>query len=278
MNIVKRVVAGIAVLFLATCIPLWASPANLVVLEGSDATAFHQDPNYTLQLFIYLQNEDFAGLPVLVLGGVGLSGLFPSQWVLDPGYSLTGYNLAKFSAVYIESVGGCCTQADTSISLADQKLIGAAELTGLNVGIENYNGGPNWGPILPAALNALPSSDFGGFGNFGTAGGPVCTDEEIFTPFALVRGFTQPAVLNCWEQEAYLLSAVTPLGFMNLAWADPAYFGGGGGGSSTGSEPLGSAFLASGGTLGTTPEPSSILLMGSGVLGLAALVRRKINL
>ena len=31
-------------------------------------------------------------------------------------------------------------------------------------------------------------------------------------------------------------------------------------------------------TGGTTPEPSSILLFGSGVLGLAGLLRRKMNL
>jgi PEP-CTERM motif len=275
MNIVKRVVAGIAVLFLATCIPLWASPAGIIALEGSDGAAAHQDATYTLQLFNFLQNG--STLPVLVLGGVGLSGLSPTQWVLDPGYSIIGYNLFDYSAVYIESIGGCCTQADTVISPRDAALIGTARAGGVGVGIENYGGGPLWGPILPAAVNALPASDFGGITDYGTAGGPICTDLETVSPFGL-GFFTQPPVVNCWEHQAYLLSAFAALGYNNLFYADPAYFLGGGGGSSTGSEPAGSEFLALGGTVGTTPEPSSILLMGSGVLGLAGLVRRKINL
>jgi len=38
----------------------------------------------------------------------------------------------------------------------------------------------------------------------------------------------------------------------------------------------GEAFTISGGTMGTTPEPSSIMLFGSGLLGLAGLLRRKL--
>src|SRR5580700_10833304 len=104
---------------------------NEIVLEGSDATAFHHAAVYTEQLFTYLQNG--SALPVLVLGGVSLTGLTAGQAVIDPGYSLTGFTLSNYSAIYIESVGGCCTQADTSISAGDEATIAAAEALGLNL-------------------------------------------------------------------------------------------------------------------------------------------------
>jgi PEP-CTERM motif len=39
----------------------------------------------------------------------------------------------------------------------------------------------------------------------------------------------------------------------------------------------GESFTLTGGTVGPTPEPSSILLFGSGILGLAGVLRRKLN-
>ncbi len=209
-------------------------------------------------------------MPVLILGGVPLTGLSSGQSVLAPGYSLTGFSLSNFSAVYIESLGGCCSQADHSISASDAAAIGAAEAKGLNISIENYGGGPAWGPILPAAIDALPASDFGGITDYGTAGGPNCTDHEVVNAFGISKGFTQPPVLGCYEHQGYLLSAFTSLPgfkFASLINADAAYFG-----------TNGSALLGEGGPIAFSPEPSSFLLFGFGLVALAIVVRRRMKL
>lgn len=262
-------IAGLVGMLLFLLAGVARADSTVIALEGSDATAFHEIGTYTEQLFTYLQNG--SSNPVLILGGVGLSGLSAGQAVYDTNadpYSLAGYNLANYSAVYIESVGGCCTQADTSISSADEAAIGAAEASsGLNVGIENYGGGPAWGAILPASVDALPASDFGGITDFGTAGGPVCTDGEVVNAFGLSKGFTQPPPLGCYEHQAYLTSAFTSLGFSSLINADPAFFDG-----------AGSAFLGIGGAFTppptSAPEPSALLMLGLG-LGVVAVLRKK---
>jgi hypothetical protein len=259
--------------------------ANQIVLEGSDATAFHQDGLYTSQLFNFMITSDPTAPPkVLVLGGVHLSGVTGvADYDMNAStYSLTGaknFDLSNYAGLYVESTGGCCTQADHSISAADRATIAAAEAKGLSLTIENYGGGPAWDVMLPGAVDALPKKDFGGITDFGTAGGPDCTDKEKFNATGKADGFVQPGILGCYEHQAYFAPDFAGLGFTSLVDADPAFFASVGGG--------GSALLAIGGTIvppsgpptSSVPEPASAFLLGSALLGLvgARRIRSKRN-
>ena len=247
--------------------------AGFVALEGSDATAFHRDAQYTPQLFKYLQGG--SSLNVLVYnpagvidlssisGGVGLTNVT----------SLSGVDLSKYSAIYIESPGGCC-QADNTVLNGFGASVSSFIASGGNLSIENYVGGTYDGVVVGGAA---PLGTIQGYGtsNGGVGFGSSCTDGEQVTALGLSKGFTQPPVDDCWSHQAYSNSYWGSLGYVNLISSSKTDFGFADGTNN------GSSFLALGGTLGSpgtpgVPEPAvwAMMLAGFGLVGTTLRVRR----
>ncbi len=256
-----------------------ASSANaasgFVALEGSDATALHFDAQYTPQLFKYLQGG--SSLNVLVYnpagvidlssisGGVGLTNVT----------SLVGVDLSKYSALYIESPGGCC-QANNTVLNGYGAAVSAFIAAGGNLSIENYVGGTYDGVVVGG--NA-PLGTIQGYGtnNGGIGFGASCTDGEQVTALGMSKGFTQPPVDHCWSHQAYSNSYWGGLGYVDLISSSKTEFGFADGTNN------GSSFLALGGTLGSpgtpgVPEPAvwAMMLVGFGLVGATLRGRRMV--
>jgi len=260
-----------------TSIVAWTAPASatpgFIALEGSDATAFHQDASYTPQLFHYLQGpsslnvlvyESGGAVPILNPGGVGITYT----------NTLTGIDLSLFSALYVESPGGCCTSDPTEVD-GFGVAINAFIAAGGNFSIENYMGG-SFDGVVPGGLGHVAGD--------GTIVGVRCSDGEIVNALGTSKGFTQPPIDGCWSHQGYELSYWSTFGYVDLIDSatdatDAASGGFGGGGFTFGDESqIGSSLLALGGTLGSVsgvPEPLTLSLFGAGLAGVVAIRRRR---
>jgi hypothetical protein len=248
-------------LFGAAMIASPAYAAGFIALEGSDATAFHDDPSYTPQLFKYLQGGSAKSVLVFnPTGVINLSG-FDGGVAVTNVTSLTGVTLSNYSALYIESPTGCC-QADNTVLNGFGASVSSFIAAGGNFSIENYVGG-GYDGVVPGGAGA-PLGSIAGFGT--TGGGATCTDGELVTALGISKGFSQPPVDSCWEHQAYETSYWSGFGYISLMQSDPIGY------TFADGTHLGSAFLATGGTLGTVdgvPEPATwaMFLLGFGAIG-----------
>ena len=140
------------------------------------------------------------------------------------------------------------------------------------------------GDILESAEVSITSSEFGGTTffdgsvNFTQSG---CTSNQFGFDVCTESGSFGPVNLNAGTYWLNLQNAVVNTG-------DPVYWDENSGPSSASENSVGTipseAFTVLGGTTTsqttttgtTTPEPSSIMLFGSGILGLAGVLRRKL--
>lgn len=261
----KLAVVAVAGLLAA---PSFAAP-GFIALEGSDATSLHQDSQYSTQLFSYLKGASL--LPVLVYNRSGTVNIDASSGQTNTYVtSLVGVNLSNFSAIYVQTPGGCCA-ADNTVLNGFGAPVNSFISNGGNLSIGDWLGGTYDG-VVPGG-NA-PRGAIQGFGavNGGVGFGSRCTDNEVVTALGIARGFTQPPVLGCWAHQGYSNSYFGGLGYVNLISSAPGeyqYQDGTGNGSS---------FLAIGGTLGApgVPEPASWALMITGFGLVGSMMRRRV--
>ena len=165
--------------------------------------------------------------------------------------------------------------------VSDTFTLGAAsQVTGLNFSAWLFPG-----DILESAEVSITSSEFGGTtffdGNVNFTQGN-CTTNQLGFSLCDETGSFGPVNLNAGTYWLNLQNAVVNTG-------DPVYWDENSGPSSGSENSVGTipseSFTVLGGTTsttsqttttGTTPEPSSIMLFGSGVLGLAGVLRRKL--
>jgi len=165
--------------------------------------------------------------------------------------------------------------------VSDMFIAQGTNVTGFSFGTWEFSG-----DVMTSVDWSVTSSENGGtvFGS-GTASGKSITDQFISSnqfgydiDLVSVTGLNVPELkgVTYWLN---LQNAVVPSGDP-VFWDENSGKGCGGQGcpsmaseSSVGTIP-GEAFTIGGG--GSTPEPSSIMLFGSGILGLAGVLRRKL--
>jgi hypothetical protein len=276
-NVFATSLANASALLAVACMCMPATMhAGTIILEGSDAIGLHC-PGGNVSACLYTEQvwkalDGSSAMPIAVIGDTTAGINSQSSGVTIDTFSSVAAagSLSSYAALYFEAGGGCCLENDALVTAAGaQTAISAYLAGGGTVMIENYTGGVPWSfAVDPAAPLTNLNPWVAGYGG-GQSSSLSCSDGEAVTTAGMNNGFTQPGVLSCWTHQAYDGSVFGPLGF-NISYFDaPTGLG------YTGTGPY-SSLLSNGLTLtGAVPEPASMMTMGTGLLGLCALLRRR---
>ena len=249
-----------------------ANAAGFIALEGSDATSYHRDVGYSVQLFKYLKGASSKSVLVYnPFGTINIDGTTSQTNTYVT--SLAGVTFSDYSAIYVQPSGGCCALA-TAVLDGFGASINSFISAGGNIAFGDYIGGSMDGVVIGGAAAPAGTIQGSGVSNGGVGGGPGCTDGQTITAAGIAKGFTQPAVLGCWSHQGYESKYWEGLGYLNLIASDTAF-------TYRDGSHAGSSFLAIGGSLGTptgaVPESSTWMMMiaGFGIAGMSLRSRRR---
>jgi PEP-CTERM motif len=240
-----------------------AGPLGEIIIVGSDVVSHHGDQQaFSIALFNDL--SEFSTLPILVLSDFGGGGPgYVGGTAFDFQSSLAGLTLSNYSAIWLASPGRCCGDFSIYLSPADATALLNFHLSGRSIGIENFLGG---GPCSAGGTNIAIWTTIFQFDPSPGLIGPGCNNAydlyQVFaTPEGLADEFPAYGVENVWNHQVYEPAFWTEHGFIPIMTAGDASYGQWNVLEEIVPEPV--------------PEPSSLVMLGSGVVGLASTIRRK---
>jgi fibronectin-binding autotransporter adhesin len=194
--------------------------------------------------------------------------------------------MAAFASSTIDftNSGGTLTGSSSGVSLSSSTLVVVkgffgGTITGTNLGSVSFTTGALTSGSLSGDPSAAPNATFAGGGSFTITGNGV---DGIPSGVIFSGTFSGPVTLTGTQLAngtwSYTLSGPISgklyTGFSTVASTVQLVF-------STHKGPLangGSATISSGDSFVVVPEPGTLSLFGTGLIGLAGLVRRKLNL
>jgi hypothetical protein len=256
--------------------------AGTVILEGSDAIGYHctqelEASACTYEAQTWKALDGSSGEAIAVIGDVPSISSEGSGITIDDFSSVAAAGtLSQYAALYFTAGDGCCTENDSLITAAGaQSAVTSYINGGGTIMIENYIGGSAWDFATGAGGAGDSSAHSVGYGTSDAAF--ACTDGETVTADGTTNGFTQPGALGCWEHQAYSQAFFGGLTSINGSGFTLSFF------NADASYPGYSGLLSDGVTLsappvtpGPTPEPSSFIMLGTGMLAAAGSIRRKL--